>query len=136
MTNRETKKYKQILAEIVKKFNEPPLENETIEQHLRKKDSIIGDFQKLAIDINAPAHLGQEIRDLRQMLKEAWEKKSDGEKLAVVGAIGKLHYQNILYALQTEMMFNACVFARWSCFWAAIAAIAACLSAILVLFFG
>ena len=136
MTNREIKKYKQRLATIVRKFNEPPIENETIEQQLRKKDSIVGDFQELAIDIDAPAHLGQEIQDLRQMLTEAYEKKSDGEKLAAVGAVGKLHYQDILYALQTEMMFNACVFAYRSCFWAAIAAIAACISVILVLFCG
>ena len=134
MTNREIKKYKQRLATIVRKFNEPPLENETIEQQLRKKDSIVGDFQELAIDIDAPAHLGHEIRDLRQMLTEAWEKKSGGEKLAAIGAIGKLYYQNIIYALQTEMMFNACVFANRSCFWAAVAAIAACISVVLVLF--
>jgi hypothetical protein len=134
-TNREIKKYKQRLAAIVRKFNEPPVENETIEQQLGKKDSIVGDFQELAIEIDAPAHLGQEIRDLRQMLMEAFEKKSDGEKLAAIGAVGKLYYQNILYALQTEMMFNACVFAKRSCFWAAVAAIAACLSAALFLFF-
>jgi hypothetical protein len=131
MTNREIKKYKQRLATIVRKFNEPLLENETTEQQLRKKDSIIGDFQELAIDIDAPEHLGQEIRDLRQMLTEALEKKSDGEKLAVIGAIGKLHYQNILYALQTEMMFNACVSAKHSCAWAALAAIISFVSLVL-----
>ncbi len=43
---------------------------------------------------------------------------------------------NIYTMLQTEMMFNACIFAKHSCFWAAIAAIAACLSVILVLFYG
>jgi hypothetical protein len=39
---------------------------------------------------------------------------------------------NIHIVLQTELMFNACVFAKWSCFWAAVAAIAACISIILV----
>jgi hypothetical protein len=36
--------------------------------------------------------------------------------------------------LQTKMMLNACVSAKWSCFWAAIAAIASCISVLLVLF--
>jgi hypothetical protein len=43
---------------------------------------------------------------------------------------------NIHVVLQTEMMFNTCIFAKHSCFWAAIAAIAACISVILVLFCG
>ena len=38
--------------------------------------------------------------------------------------------------LQSKMMLNACVLAKWSCFWAAIAAIAACISVLLVLFCG
>ncbi|MCJ7730183.1 MAG: hypothetical protein MUO27_09950 [Sedimentisphaerales bacterium] len=41
---------------------------------------------------------------------------------------------NIHIVLQTEMMFNACIFAKRSCFWAAIAAIASCISVLLVLF--
>lgn len=39
--------------------------------------------------------------------------------------------RNIHLTLQTEEMFNACVFAKRSCFWAAVAAIAACISIIL-----
>jgi len=131
MTNREIKKYKQRLAAIVSKFNEPPIEGETFEQQLRKKDEIIGEFQDLAIEIGALHHLGTEIQDVRQMLLEAYEKKLENEQLAAIGIIGKLHYQDILYALQTEMMFNACIFAKWSCFWAAIAATVACISIIL-----
>jgi hypothetical protein len=42
--------------------------------------------------------------------------------------------QNVHIVLQTEMMFNACIFAQRSCFWAAIAAIASCISVLLVLF--
>jgi hypothetical protein len=44
--------------------------------------------------------------------------------------------RHIHIVLQTEEMFNACVFAKWSCLFAAIAAIAACISIVLVLFFG
>jgi hypothetical protein len=42
--------------------------------------------------------------------------------------------RNIHTVLQTEVMFNTCVLAKWSCFWAAIAAIASCISVLLVLF--
>ena len=37
-------------------------------------------------------------------------------------------------SIQTEMMIKSCIFAKWSCFWAAVAAIVACISVILVLF--
>ena len=36
--------------------------------------------------------------------------------------------------IQTEMMIKSCISAKWSCFWAAIAAIVACISVVLVLF--
>jgi hypothetical protein len=134
MTNKEIKKCKQRLAAIVAKFNELPVGSETIEQKLKKLDSIVDEIHKLVMDIGAPRLLGKENRDLRQMLMEAFEKKSDRDKLAAVEEICKLYYQDILYALQTEMMFNACVFAKWSCFLAAVAAIVACVSIIVMLF--
>ncbi len=37
-------------------------------------------------------------------------------------------------AIQTEMMIKSCSYAKWSCFWAAIAAIVSCISIIIVLF--
>ena len=63
------------------------------------------------------------------MFEEARENKNDREMLATIEALGKIHYQNILYSLQTEMMFNACIFAKRSCFWAAVAATVAAISA-------
>lgn len=36
--------------------------------------------------------------------------------------------------IQTEMMIQSCISAKRSCFWASVAAIAACLSVVLVLF--
>lgn len=41
---------------------------------------------------------------------------------------------NIHIVLQTETMFNACVFAKWSCICAAVASIAACVSIIVMLY--
>jgi hypothetical protein len=38
--------------------------------------------------------------------------------------------------IQTEMMIKSCISAKWSCFWAAIAAIVSCISVVLVLFCG
>ena len=38
--------------------------------------------------------------------------------------------------IQTEKMLESCVYAKWSCICAAIAAIAACISVLLVLFLG
>jgi hypothetical protein len=39
--------------------------------------------------------------------------------------------RNIHITLQTEEMFNACIFAKWSCIYAAVAAIVACISIII-----
>lgn len=39
-------------------------------------------------------------------------------------------------AIQTEMMIKSCVYAKWSCFWAAVAAIVTCVSVLLILFRG
>jgi hypothetical protein len=41
--------------------------------------------------------------------------------------------QRVHTDLQTETMLDACIFAKWSCFLAAIAAIVACISVILTL---
>lgn len=133
MTNRKIKENKRRLATIVAKFNELTVGSETLEQQLKKVDSIVGEFHELAMDIGAPRLLGKENRDLRQMFIEAMEKKLDRDKLATVEEVGKLYYQNILYALQTEMMFNACAFAKRSCFWAALAAIVACITVLLAM---
>ena len=38
--------------------------------------------------------------------------------------------RDIHSVLQTELMYNACVCAKWSCFWAAVAATVALLSAV------
>jgi hypothetical protein len=44
-----------------------------------------------------------------------------------------LAIQNIYNYLQTEMMSDSCNKAKWACFWAAVAAIVACVSIILTL---
>ena len=54
------------------------------------------------------------------------------------GQLGQPEYINyakrsIHMVLQTDMMLNACGSAKWSCFWAAIAATVACISVLLTL---
>ena len=92
----------------------------------------------------------EEIKNVKQSLKDIntkpLEKRGDSlQKIAIdIGAhmpisapSSMIHlYEKIQTVLQTEMMLNACVSAKRSCFWAAIAAIAACISVILTLCLG
>lgn len=67
---------------------------------------------------------------LRDIAKEIGTKLPDGiadnQKKDIIQLNASIHD-----VLQTEMMFNACVFAKWSCFFAAVAAIVACASVVL-----
>jgi len=97
----------------------------------------------------------EEIRSIKQKVYEIQTAPPSGEQLQRIEDIAKrtgaslpewLHTQdptsrkninfiakNIHTVLQTEMMFNACVSAKWSCLFAAIASIVACVSIILTL---
>ncbi len=85
----------------------------------------------------------QELKDINK--KSFEERKAPLQKIAIyIGAHipdsapnNILHlYKYIHMALQTEMMFNACVCAKRSFFWAAIAATVAFVSVLVVLFLG
>jgi hypothetical protein len=96
----------------------------------------------------------KEIEEIKQKLYEIQKTPGNEEQLKRIVAIAKrigasippyllnneeiptrnnINFvtSNIHIVLQTEMMFNACVSAKWSCFFAAFAAIAACISVIL-----
>jgi hypothetical protein len=133
MTNKEIAEYKQKLADIMNEFNNLSVVNEDNKQQLIKMNNVIGKFQKLAIDVNAPIQVGKEAIELRREINEVSGKELDIAKFNAIRAIAKSFYQNILYTLQTEMMLNACVFAKWSCICAAVAAIVACISIILTM---
>jgi hypothetical protein len=102
----------------------------------------------------------KEIKKIKQELCEIHKKEGNNQKKweQLIALAGRLNVpippgysqfpidsinaitQNIHTALQTEMMFNACVFAKWSCFCAAVAAgislitaIAACVSIVVML---
>jgi hypothetical protein len=95
----------------------------------------------------------KEIRKYKQKQRDALSKETYTEIQELLKSIAKelrvklpdgmpeiqrnhiLQINSTIYdAIQTEEMFNACVSAKWSCFWAAIAAIASCISVLLVLF--
>lgn len=147
MTNRQIEKYKNQLTEIVK---EHKLEKgECLVKYLKKLTDSIKKLQKLSETVGARSYIGIGLSDLDEILKSD---EKDLQKFT--GNIGRRdNYivivkeisDNITYKLNTEMMFNACVsakesselarrscnIAKWSCIFAAIAAIAACVSIVL-----
>ena len=136
MTNREIRKYEDDRVLILKELKME--KNESWEQHLTKLGDGIKKLQRLADTIGACKYLGSELRNIDEMLTCAEEERFSGaghsdaivacrNKCAAYEAICSEINNNIVYKLQTEMMFNACVAAKWSCICAAIAAIAACI---------
>jgi hypothetical protein len=141
MTNQEIKKHKEELVTIITGLK--MVKNETGEQRLIRLGEGIKKLQNLADIVGACKYLGTGLRDIDEMItfaeKEQFPFQQTNillEKCAGYETICKEIQDNILYKLQTEMMFNACVSAKWSCFFAAVAAVAACISVLLVLFCG
>ena len=133
MTNREIKQHKDDLATILKELR---YEEETkLGQHIQKLAHGVKKLQKLSEVIGARRYLGTGLGRMDAILacteREAGEKYSGFDaknESETYECICKEISDNILYKLQTEMMFNACVSAKWSCLCAAVAAIAACIS--------
>jgi predicted TPR repeat methyltransferase len=142
MTNKEIKDYKQKFADIKKDVN--GAEKEQLKERLIKLYEGIKRLQDLADVVCATKYLGTELRGIDKFIRTtdlnaAYDAKGvyDGlypSEIAICEQIYKELCHNVYYVLQTEEMFNACVLAKWSCFWAAIAAIASCISVLLVLF--
>ena len=138
MKNREVKKHKEELRTITMGTNIQ--EDEPLVQRLKKLYEGIKKLQSLADVVGACKYYGEALRDIDQILGVVREKASNADEIdapkqrfARCEDIYKEIYHNIHYTLQTEEMFNACVFAKWSCFCAAVAAIVACISVILTL---
>jgi len=124
MTNKEIEKYEQELTKLSKALDELRTVQDAGERYPR----VLNLYQRLqTLAANIPAPLSN-----ANMLNTDM-KIGKGITVAVESNCGEL-INNIHRALQTKIMFNACVLAKWSCFWAAIAAIASCISVLLVLF--
>jgi len=134
MTNKEIKDYKQKFADIQKDVNKA--EKEQLKERLKKLYEGIKQLQSLADVVCATKYLGTDLKATDQLCATKEQNLSPyesqfRENIALCEEIYKELCHNIYYVLQTEEMFNACVSAKWSCFWAAVAAIAACISVLL-----
>lgn len=68
-------------------------------------------------------------------LKKIMQKVEASMPEAGIDSIKDKCIKSLHSAIQTEMMINSCTYAKWSCFCAAIAAIASCISVILFLLY-
>lgn len=135
MTNQEIKKHKEELVKIRTGLN--IAENDPLEQRLIKLVGGIKKLQKLADVVGAYKYFGTGLRDIDGLLTFAEKKQFPFqgtsiliEKCAEYETICNEIHDNIIYKLQTEMMFNACASAKWSCRWAAAAAILSFVSSV------
>ena len=134
MTNREIKKHKDELVTITRQLN--ITEDESLEQRLKKLFGAVRKLENLANVVGASKYYGTTLRDIGQILAavQGWNKPGVDaidilmKKFAACEDVYKEVYHNVHCTLQTEEMFNACVFAKWSCFLAAVAATVACIS--------
>ena len=131
MTNREIEKCKNECAAILKELWYE--KGAKLDQHASKLVNGIKKLQKLSEVVNARKYMGTGLHDMDSIVTQAGQMGGFGgvilrDKCEEYERICKEISDNILYKLQTEMMFNACVSAKWSCVYAALAAIAACIS--------
>jgi hypothetical protein len=135
MTNKEIKKHKQEFDAIKKELD--IAEKKQLKEHLKNLVEGIRKAQKLADDVCATKYLGTDLQIIDDFTVGLEENAGNTflvrEKITNCEMIFNELCRNIYYALQTEEMFNACVFAKWSCFLAAVAAIVACISVLLTM---
>ena len=67
-------------------------------------------------------------------LAEIMQKAGTSMPVAGMDSIKDKCIKSLHASIQTEMMIKSCNFAKWSCFWAAVAAIVACISVILTMY--
>jgi hypothetical protein len=132
MKTREIKKHKVKLAAITEGLN--ITKDALPTQRVNKLYQGIQELHSLADVVGACNYYGQALQGIEGILKVVGDEARTITEIDVIktrlakceGIYRELHH-NIHYTLQTEEMFNACVSAKWSCVFAAIAAIAACI---------
>jgi hypothetical protein len=96
-----------------------------------KADEIMAstkELQKILSEIEeAPINVGCE--ELRKIMQKV------GAPMPTTGmdSIKDKCIKSLHTTIQTEMMIKACIYAKWSCFFAALAAIVACIGIILTM---
>jgi hypothetical protein len=133
MTNKEIEKYKNELSDILKELWYE--KGTKLGPHVQKLAKGIKKLQTLTEIVDSRKYIGTGLRDIDFILEQNEEKVEKIEymiqKSETYEAICKEISDNIIYKLQTEMMLNACVSAKWSCFFAFLATIVALISIIL-----
>ncbi|PKL49666.1 MAG: hypothetical protein CVV39_02535 [Planctomycetes bacterium HGW-Planctomycetes-1] len=125
MTNKEIEKYNQELTECSKSLSELRMIGDSGKKHPDLK-KLYQRVQTLATEVSAP------LSNASILSIERTYGPSLSASIDLEGKIGEL-INNIHNALQTKMMYNACIFAKWSCLFAAAAATIACISVILTM---
>ena len=130
MTNEEIIKYEQELTELSKSLNKLRLVEDSGKKYPDLK-SLYQRVQALAANVGTPLS-NANIMNITINVTLAYA-------ASLESVIGEL-INNIHNTLQTKMMLNACIssekscnLANWSCFFAAFAAIVACISVILTM---
>lgn len=129
MTNIQLKKFEKNLTKYTKSLNE--LGTADYKARYESLLEIYSKLKSLASDVGASLILGANILNVDAVSGTEYQSQC----VRLEAFIGEL-INNIHCTLQTKMMLNACVLANHSCFWAAVAAIAGCISILLVLFCG
>ena len=137
MTNREIVKCKDELAVILKELWYE--KGTKLNLHVSKLMDGIKKLQKLSEVIDARKYMGTGLGDMDSILPQIGQMGGFGgvvlgDKSEEYERICKEMSDNILYKLQTEMMFNACKSAKTSSIGAAIAAGLAFVTVVLSIF--
>lgn len=122
---KEIEKNEQELIRLTKELNNCGAD---WRQRCEQLSAIHVDLKSLASSVGASLVLGATILNVENV--DGSDAQSQCVRLEAF--IGEL-LNNMHYTLQTEMMLNACISAKRSCFWAAVAAILACFSVILTM---
>ena len=123
MTEKENKKHERELTELKSCLNS--LDSGDWNVRYKELRNIHSKMKSLASTVGASLILGADILNTTNIDQSTIQNRC----VVLEAFIGEL-INNIRYALQTKIMLNACVFAKWSCFWAAIAATLCFLSAL------
>ena len=129
MKNKEIKKNEQRLIKLTENLNKCACEDWKL--RYEQLSGVYAELKSLAASVGASIILGADILNIDKIVGSDVQSQC----IRLEAFIGELH-NNIHYALQTKMMLSACFSAKRSCFWAAIAAIAACITVILTLCLG
>jgi hypothetical protein len=139
MTNKEIKQYNKDLRGLIDRLNSrksySPLNADELQNAYDEVKKLHEEFQLLAEKVRASRCIGTGIVQLLKFPVAVDPTASMVNRISSLEAIITELIFGINNALQTESMLNSTASAKWACRWAAVAAIAACISIVLFLLF-